>query len=180
MANLNGFNAADYQERSFDALPVGWYTVAIVDSESKSNKAGNGTYLHLTLEVLAGEHKGRKLFDRLNLDNPNAQAVEIARSTLAAICRAVNVLTPRDSSELHGKPLRAKVSVREYNGDHQNEVKGYKSASDTSAGSKPKAGGEKQMGKSRWKPNRLKRDEAPANVATESDDENGNDAEGAA
>jgi hypothetical protein len=79
------------------------------------------------LQVLNGEYQNRKVWDRLNLINPNAKTVEIAKGTLSAICRAVGVLTPQDSSDLHGKPLRIKVTVRksdEYG--EQNEVKAYK------------------------------------------------------
>ena len=42
-------------------------------------------YLWLELDLLEGEHQGRKLFDRLNLVNANPQTVEIAQRTLSAI-----------------------------------------------------------------------------------------------
>jgi hypothetical protein len=48
-------------------------------------------------------HRNGVIWSRLNLDNP--KAVEIARRDLSAICRAVGVLTPGDSSELHDLPL---------------------------------------------------------------------------
>ena len=43
-----------------------------------SSQAGTGSYLNLTFEILDGNYKGRKVWSRLNLDNPNQQAVQIA------------------------------------------------------------------------------------------------------
>ena len=36
----------------------------------KATKAGTGQYLQLGFQILDGPHKGRKLWARLNLDNP--------------------------------------------------------------------------------------------------------------
>ena len=70
----------------FEVLPPGRYLVQIVTSEMRPTKDGAGQYLWLELDVLEGECQGRKLFDRLNLVNPNPTAVEIAQRTLSAIC----------------------------------------------------------------------------------------------
>lgn len=113
----------------FNPLPEGDYLVVVADSTEQKTKAGTGSYLELTLEVVDGQYKGRKLWDRLNLNNPNAKAVEIAQRQLAAICRAVGVPRPQDSAELHGIPLVAAVKLREWEGRMQNEVKAYKPAS---------------------------------------------------
>jgi len=126
-ANLKGFNAENVEPQSWDVLPPGDYEVAIIDSDMRPTKNGEGEYLELQMDVLDGKWKGRKLFDRLNLKNKNPKAVEIAKATLSSICRAVEVLTPNDSSDLHGRPLIAQVKVRndpQYG--ESNEVKGYK------------------------------------------------------
>ena len=127
MGNLNGFDANKYEpSTSFDPLPAGWYEAFISNSEMKPTKSGSGKYLQLELEVMGPSHPGRKVWDRLNLVNPNDQAVQIALATLSSICRAVGVLTPSDSAELHNKPLMIKLSVSkdEQYGD-RNEVKAY-------------------------------------------------------
>jgi hypothetical protein len=163
MANLNGFDATQVDPRgTFEAIPAGWYLVAIVESESKPTKSGTGTYLSLTLEIIEGENKGRKLWDRLNLDNPNAQAVEISKATLSAICHAVGVLRPTASEELHNKPMLAKISVREYQGEYQNEVKGYKAQaqSGNNSGLEAKPNNGSAPGKKRWEPRRVQRNNA--------------------
>jgi len=77
------------------------------------------------LKIEGPTHAGRVVFDNLNLRNPSQKAVEIAKGTLSSICRAVNVLSPKDSSDLHGKTLTVRIGCREYNGQVQNEVKGY-------------------------------------------------------
>lgn len=134
--NLTGFNAEDVPPQdNFDPIPAGWYPVVITDSEMKPTKAGTGEYLQLELTVLEGDHSGRKLWDRLNLDNPNQTAVDIAQRTLSAICHAVGNLTPNDSAELHDIPLMAKVSVKPAADgfDPRNEVKGYKAYGEEAA-----------------------------------------------
>lgn len=126
--NLEGFNANDVEpNEAFSALPAGEYDVIIMGSNMKSTKNGAGKYLELQLQVLSGTYQNRRLFDRLNLVNQSDVAVQIAKGTLSSICRAVGVLEPNDSSELHTKPLTAIVKVRkDLEGNNQNEVKGYK------------------------------------------------------
>jgi hypothetical protein len=128
MANLHGFDANQVDPVSnFEPLPAGKYLAVITESEMKPTKAGTGNYLQFTFEVLDGPHKGRLLWARLNLDNPNATAVEIARAELSAICRAVGVMAPKDSAELHNLPLviTVRCKKRTDTGEIANEISGY-------------------------------------------------------
>jgi hypothetical protein len=128
MANLNGFNANQVDPATdFEPIPAGKYVAVVTASEMKPTKNGNGSYLELTFQVIEGEFKNRLLWARLNLDNPNPLTVKIARSELAAVCKAVGVLTPHDSTELHNLPLQLKVGMkrREDTGELTNEIKGY-------------------------------------------------------
>ncbi|MCK9466108.1 MAG: DUF669 domain-containing protein [Thiopseudomonas sp.] len=129
LSNLNFDANAVQPQESFEPIPAGWYECMIVESEMKPNKAGTGQYLQLRLDVTEGQYSNRVLFERLNLDNPNSTAVEIAQRTLSAICHATGVLQPRDSSDLHNIPLRVKVSVRPAGDgyDASNNIKGYES-----------------------------------------------------
>lgn len=118
MGDLN-FNAAEVEPGSgFDPLPAGEYDVAIVASERKPNSKGTGSYLKLELQVLTGQFQNRKLWQNLNIDNPSEEARKIARGELSAICRAVNVMNPKDSAELHNKPFKVKVTIRPAKGDY--------------------------------------------------------------
>ena len=128
MANLNGFDANEVEPNApLEAIPAGKYMAAITESEMKATKTGNGSYLQLTFTIVEGEHKGRILWARLNLNNPNATAVKIARGELSAVCRAVGVMRPKDSVELHNIPLviTVKVKKRQDTGELTNEIKGY-------------------------------------------------------
>lgn len=145
MVNLSGFNAAKVEPTGpGGAIPAGDYQVIIVESGEALTKAGDNRLVNLTLQIVEGEHKGRKLYDRLNLWNKNAKAKAIAEGTLSAICRAVNVLEPKDSTELHHKQLTARVVVGEYEGKPRNEVKGYmpKKTGSPAAFQAPSTGGQ--------------------------------------
>lgn len=128
MANLSGFDANQIEPTGdFEAIPAGKYLAVITDSEMKPNKAGTGSLLQLTFQVIEGDYENRLLWTRLNLDHPNATAVQIARADLSAICRAVGVLAPKDSVELHNLPLviNVRCKKRQDTGDVVNEIKGY-------------------------------------------------------
>ncbi len=128
MSNLAGFNASEIDPSfGFEPIPAGKYLAAITDSEEKPTKKGNGSYLELTFQVLEGAYKGRLVWSRLNLDNPNAESVKMARGELSAICHAVGVMAPRDSVELHNIPLIITVGVKKRNdsGDLTNVIKEY-------------------------------------------------------
>ena len=129
MSNLpSAFDANSVEPNdSFDPIPAGKYDVQIIASEMKPTKNGNGQYLQLELEVALGPFAGRRIWDRLNLVNPNQTAVDIANRTLSQICRACGVMNVTDSEELHFKTIGAKVKVRaatqEY--DASNDISGY-------------------------------------------------------
>ncbi|MFM8213083.1 MAG: DUF669 domain-containing protein [Pirellula sp.] len=140
MADLNNFNANQVEPTSdFEPIPSGKYLAVITESELKPTKAGSGSYLQLTFQIIDGEYKGRLLWSRLNLYNSNATAVKIAQSELSAICRAVGVLTPKDSVELHNLPLEINVKCRkrEDTGEISNEIKTYKRPATATAQPQP-------------------------------------------
>lgn len=113
MAKLN-FNASEVAPATGnEPLPAGEYTMQIVNSDMRTTKSGTGEYLWLEFEVLGPTFKGRKFWDRLNLMNENTKTVEIAQRQLSAICHAVGVIAPKDSVELHNKPIRVKIKVTE-------------------------------------------------------------------
>lgn len=107
------FDASQIEPHTpYEVLPPGQYLVQIAVSEMRLTKDGMGQYLYLQLDVLEGQYAGRKLFDRLNLVNPNPEAVQIAQRTLSAICRAAGKLQVNDSEQLHQIPMIADVRVR--------------------------------------------------------------------
>jgi hypothetical protein len=128
MADLNGFDANQVEPTGdFEPIPDGKYLAVITGSEMKPTKAGTGSYLLLTFQIIEGKYKNRLLWARMNLEHPNKTAVEIARADLSAICRAVGVLAPKDSVDLHDLPLMIHVRCKKRtdNGEIVNEIKGY-------------------------------------------------------
>ncbi|HUW33761.1 MAG TPA: DUF669 domain-containing protein [Planctomycetota bacterium] len=128
MANLGNFNAHEVEPTTpFDPIPAGKYLACVSASTMKPTKDNTGSFLELEFTIMDGEYRGRKVWDRLCLSHPNQQTVTIARGNLSALCRAVNVMQPRDSFELHNLPLTitVKCKKREDTGDIVNEVKGY-------------------------------------------------------
>ena len=136
MATMS-YNAEDHKPLDqFDPLPAGQYRAMIVESERKVTAKGDGELLNLVWLVTEGEYEGRKVWDRVNLVNPNPKAVEIGMRQLSSICRAVGKLRIQsDSSEIHELPCLITLKIRPEGPDKmgihrnaQNEVKGYESA----------------------------------------------------
>lgn len=140
MASLHGFDASQVPEQQeFSALPEGQYVVIATASEMKPTKNGQGQFLQFTFEVLDGPQKGRKLWARLNLVNQNQTAVDIAQRELGAICRAVGIIKPNDSAELHNKPMLVTVAVEKDDRNREsNTIKKYE-AVNVAGGMQPPA-----------------------------------------
>lgn len=123
------FNAKDSEKMGgFDPIPAGWYLAEIVKSEMKDTAAGTGKYLTCQLKVVEGEHKGRYLFNLMNLVNQSQEAVEIAQKELASICEACEIDELADSTELHGITMAVRVTIKsgDANWAPKNEIKAYK------------------------------------------------------
>ena len=147
------FNASEVepQNSNFAPIPAGKYVAVINADQMKDTKAGTGRYLQLEFEIIEGEYTGRKLWARLNLENPNAMAVQIARSELSSICRAVNVLQLRDTVELHNLPLVISVRCKKSKDSDEmtNEIAGYEPKQSYSVAAAP-ASPAPQVGAPPW------------------------------
>ena len=128
MPNLNGFDANTVEpvQNNFEPIPAGQYLAMIVGSEEKTSQKGQ-RYLSVEFEVLDGPFKGRKVWTNLSLYHSDPEVVKFARSELANICKAVGVLKPTDSVQLHNLPLviTVKCANRKDTGELQNKIKGY-------------------------------------------------------
>lgn len=112
MANIrNLYNPEAETQTDFAPIPTGEYLAHITESDMKPTKKNDGQYLELEYTVLEGEFKNRKVWARLNLDNPNATTVDIANRQMASIREATGVMNPADSQELHYKPHFIRVEL---------------------------------------------------------------------
>lgn len=140
---LDGFNAGAIDPaKPRTTLPAGEYKCVITGSGEQPTKAMTGTMLKLQMQVIEGPHQGAMVFDQLNINNPSQTAMEIAQRTLSAICRAVGVMMPQDSSDLHNKPLVVTVAVEtSQTYGSRNKVTGYEPCDKAAAGSPATAPG---------------------------------------
>jgi hypothetical protein len=129
MAKFN-FNSATVEpmpSRSFDPLPRGEYEMMIVKSDVKATQAGTGHYIELEMHVLGGEHSGRRIWERLNVNNPNKTAQDIAEAALASLCHAIGVTEIGETEELHDTPFIARVDIDKKE-PTRNRIMGYVTA----------------------------------------------------
>lgn len=113
MAELNFDLSTVEASQGFELMPFADYNLAIIGSEVKPTQANPSfAYLQLTIEVLDGHFKNRKLWYTLNLWNSET-ASAIAKQDLKAILLAAGLpITTTDSTALHGRPMTCKVGVK--------------------------------------------------------------------
>lgn len=121
---FNSNDAPAMSAPSRSPLPPGRYEVIITRSDIKDTKAGTGQYIELEMQVIDGEHSGRRLWERLNVSNPNKQAEDIAKAALGAICMATGKLDMEDTEELHDIPFVVSVELDRKEPD-RNRIVGY-------------------------------------------------------
>jgi len=139
MAELGSFNP-DAVSDDREIIAAGNYVAQIIESSLAETKAGNGKMLKLTWEIIDGPLAKRRVWENLNIINPNPDAQAIAERSLKRICVAVGhtgVLT--NSEALHFKPCEITVAIKPAEGQYgeQNVVKGYKGVG--AAGAAPSA-----------------------------------------
>lgn len=112
-------------------VPSGDYVVVCVSTEEKQNSKQNGHYIQNNYEIQGGEHAGSVLIDRINFDNPNETARNIAFSTLKQLGKAINLEVLDDTNQLIGKRIVARVKnepsdrpVLDDNGNQKIDVNG--------------------------------------------------------
>jgi hypothetical protein len=131
MAEIS-FNASEYTPvTDYELIPPGEYEAIINSAEWKDTKAGTGRYLKLEFEFTR-EYEGRKIWENLNLENPNEKAVQIANAALSGICGAIGVDQLTDTDQLLDKPMIIKVKIQKGKDgyDDQNRISKYSVAQD--------------------------------------------------
>lgn len=136
MVKIGHFNPDDHPSRSnADPLPKAWYAMVLQSADLKATKRGDGQYLELDWEIDESRHpefRGRHVWDRLNLWNPNQQAKSIANQRLAEICRALGISAQDlDTDDLLGGRVAVRVKVSPATNEYEasNDVMRYDSIS---------------------------------------------------
>jgi hypothetical protein len=91
--NLEGFDPEKIEVQAFDPIPDGWYPmivekVTIKDTKPKEDGSKPGKIANFQLKVTEGEHKGRVVFEALNIRNSSETAQRIAWEQLSAMFKA--------------------------------------------------------------------------------------------
>lgn len=131
--NLNLETVKEEGGSRFSKVPSGLYTVAIQEIEVKETQK-KGHYLEIVFNIMEGEHQGKLLVDRVNINVPGSEkATEIGLGRLKkiAICtQAKNPSMIGDTDELlTGKNFSIETHIvkNEYEGKtiEQTEIKRF-------------------------------------------------------
>ena len=96
---------------SYEVLPAGWYTAAIVGAEIKQTKSGTGRYIAVRYDITGPTHQGRVVFSNLNIENANPKAEEIGRQQLRALMESVGIAKLADTDQLIGSNVKVKLKI---------------------------------------------------------------------
>ena len=115
-------------------IPSGWQNATVTDGVAAATKGPKkGVCLTIEFTILDGEHKGRKVWNRFNIENANEKAQEIGQRDLSALCHATGVMDVSNDKCFNGKNLQIKIGVdkaddaaKEKGYEDKNNTKGYK------------------------------------------------------
>jgi hypothetical protein len=93
----------------------------------RKRRPARANTLNLLFKLTDGVHSGRRLWERLNVSNPNKTAEDIARSQLAMLCQAVGVTKLTQTEDLHDKPFLMQVDI-DRKDTTRNRIMGYQAA----------------------------------------------------
>ena len=118
MLNWN-FNANDYEEKSFEVLPVGDYRVRIASAEEKTSKAGN-PMVELKFDVSG---KNSKLFFYIVIDQSSADKIKQTNQRLGEFYECFGIpMGNLDPRTWVGKVGACRVKHEDYNGEKTAKV----------------------------------------------------------
>lgn len=113
------------EDVSFEALPVAIYPCVVADCEFTYSQSSGNPMWTLQLEVSEGEYAGRKLFCHLVFAGKGLPITKRQLSRIAPDLIA-SAFDPQDAdviAQMLGMDLRAKVTVRKYEGRDTNNVR---------------------------------------------------------
>ena len=122
----------DDRPSTFEPLPAGEYIAMVANSELKDTKAGTGQYIELTIDIVDGPCAGRKLWERLNIVNPNKQAEDISRIALNRLLVACGKPNAKDTESIHDVPFKVILDI-DRKDPTRNKIITYKPANSVSA-----------------------------------------------
>lgn len=124
-----------------DPVPAGWYNAIVEETAIEPTKDGNGAFISAKFSIADGQYANRKVYHMFNVKNNSQTAVEIAYRDLSALQHAIGLLRMQDTQELHGRPLKIKVSITpaDKGYDAKNAIKAFKNINEQVGNAAPGA-----------------------------------------
>lgn len=115
---------ANVEDVSFEVMPRGMYPCQVVDCEFTHSQSKGTPMWTFTLEVTDGDFAGRKLFTHMVFEGAG---LPITKKQLGRIKPALleSAFDPTDvevTSDMLGLEVKAKVSIRKWDGEDRNNV----------------------------------------------------------
>ena len=122
-------------DTAYGDIPEGEYPAVLNSWDWKATKAGNGHYLELEFIIVEHLLMNRKHWERLNLDNQNEKARNIARELLNKFLKALPWTDPIGNEEelfkamgdIQGKKINMVIKHRKKpDGEKEVQIKNFK------------------------------------------------------
>lgn len=122
-------DAKDASGGDYSPLPDGDYELKVLEATTKTSQSGK-TMFAIKAEVQVGPYAKRLVWDNLVISPENKNALAIFFSKMRALGLgddffATNPANPQIEQALTGRPFRATIGSRVWNGDTRNEFKKY-------------------------------------------------------
>jgi hypothetical protein len=128
MADLGiGFDPNSDDMKSGGVLPKGEYRLVCVESKVDQTKSGR-KYMQFVWQVFEGNGHNRKVFDDHYVFDGDPEKLRSAKGRLGNLLQAAGIKEVfRDSAQMHGKKILAKIDVNESEGyAPKNRISSYK------------------------------------------------------
>jgi len=114
---------------NYEPLPDGDYELKVLESEVKQTQTGK-TMFKVKTEVQSGPHARRLVWDNLVVSDGNPTALGIFFSKMNALGLGQEFFSQNPANEqiaqaMVGRPFRATIGSRVWNGEKRNEFKRY-------------------------------------------------------
>lgn len=136
MASIgNAYDPDAKPSAGYTPLPLDDYTLEIVESSYDANKDGDGMVLALKAQIMGGEFDQRPYFIWMDLENDDQDKQNRGQRDFAGLRRAIGILNPQDTEELHFKPFKVTIGTytQKSTGEPKNTIKKYHFDADESA-----------------------------------------------
>jgi hypothetical protein len=137
-------DAKDASGGDYSPLPDGDYELKVLEATTKTSQSGK-TMFAIKAEVQVGPYAKRLVWDNLVISPENKNALAIFFSKMRALGLgddffATNPGNAQIEQALTGRPFRATIGSRVWNGDTRNEFKKYFPYASSPVGGAPVAG----------------------------------------